>query len=218
MIINHNHHRYVDKLRRTGNSRFNGAYYYSCEICKYIIPAVKTDRSWITVNVKGLGADHAIVFIHNNLHPENYDWLSRFNDLILVCGIPETVSKVKHLGKAIYLPLSVKVSEIEPYRAAERKGTAFAGRKTKRKGYSFPADTEFIEGLERRKFLSRLAQFENVYAVGRTAIEAMVLGCRILPYDDRFPDPDIWQIVDSSEAAKMLQTQIDIIDEVHYGV
>ena len=213
MIISHEHRDYIKKRRRIGNGRYNGAYYYSREIVKYMIPRVRTDRSWITINIPGVGCNHAIVFIHNNLHPEHYDWLRKYDDLILVCGVPQTVSKVSHLGKAIYLPLSVKVSEIEPYRTDKTRDTAFVGRKQKRYGVPFPVGTDFIEGLPRNELLKKVAKYRKAYAIGRTAIECRILGCEILPYDDRYPDPELWGVVDTEEAAKMLQTQIDIIDK-----
>lgn len=212
MIISHKHPKYIQKHSRMGAGKHNGAYYYSREIVEYMIPNIKTDRNWMTINIPDVGADHSIVFIHNNLHPENYDWLQRYNDLILVCGVPETVSKVKKLGKAIYLPLSVKVAEIAPYEAVKTRETAFVGRKHKRINIPFPVGTDYLEGMPREELLKKMAVYKKVYAVGRCAIEARILGCEILPYDPRFPDPSVWQIVDTSEAVKMLQTQLDIID------
>lgn len=211
-IINHNHRRYISKLNRIGKGRFNGAYYYSKEICKYIIPAVRTDRSWITVNIQGVGCDHAIVFIHNNLHPENYDWLRKYKDLVLVCGVPETCAKVAHIGMPIYLPLSVKVSEVEQYKTEKTREIAYIGRKAKRKGYAFPVGIDYIEGLPREKLLAQVARYKKVYAVGRAAIEAKILGCEILPYDERYPDPAKWEVVDSLQAAEILQRELDEID------
>lgn len=214
MIISHEHRKYIAKHNHIGAGRYNGAYYYSKEICRYIIPAVETDRNRITINVPGIGVEHSIVFIHNNLHPEHYDWLSRYSDLILVCGVPETCEKVSHLGKAIYLPLSVHVADVEPYRCEKTKDTAYVGRRGKRKNIEFPTDTVFIEGLPRKRFLKEMAKFKRVYAVGRAAIEAKILGCEILPYDERFPDPDIWRVIDSSEAAQMLQEKLNEVDGV----
>lgn len=214
MIINHEHRRYIAKHGQIGKGRFNGAFYYSIEICRYIIPFVRTDRSWITINIPSVGADHAIVFIHNNLHPEHYDWLSRYNDLVLVCGVPETCAKVAHLGQPIYLPLSVKVSEVEKYRCEKTREIAFVGRKAKRNDIPFPLGTEFIEGLPRDQLLRKMAMYKKVYTVGRCAIEAKILGCEVLPYDDRFPNPDRWKILDSSQAVEILQKQLDQIDGV----
>ena len=208
MIINHDTPEYREKWKHASSNQWNGAFFYSKEICKYIIPKIKTDRNWITVNVEGVGCDHAIVFIHNNLHPERYDWLKKYDDLILVCGIRETVPKVKHLGKAIYLPLSVKVDDVAKYRCEKTKDIAFAGRRAKRRGKKFE-EADYLEGLPRTRFLKELAKYRKVYAVGRVAIEAKILNCKILPYDDRFPYTRRWKILDSEEAAEILQKKLD---------
>ena len=57
-----------------------------------------------------------------------------------------------------------------------------------------------------------MARYRNVYAIDRVAIEAKVLGCSVLPYDRRFPDPNFWEVIDSRDAAKMLQGILDDID------
>lgn len=213
MIINHEHQQYVRKWRKIGANRFNGAYYYSREICRNIIPKIKTDRHWITINIKGVGCNHAIVFIHNNLHPEHYDWLSKYEDLVLVCGVPETCEKVAHLGQAIYLPLSVDVEYVKRFSADHKtKGIAYVGRYSKSKLGSMPNGIDYLCGMSREKLLRKMAEYKQVYAVGRTAIEAKVLGCEILPYDKRFPDTNIWKIIDNSEAAVLLQELLDEID------
>lgn len=220
MIIDHNHHAYREKWNRIGKNKYNGAFYYSKEIVKNIIPRVKTDRNWITVNIPPFGCDHAIVFIHNNMKPENYAWLKHFDDLILVCGIPETRGKVEHLGKAIYLPLSIDLEYIQQFKVPEeeRSGAAFVGRKAKRKieGVSIPDDIDIIEGLRRQDLLREMARYEIVYAVGRTAIEAKALGCEVKAYDPRYPDPDIWIPLDNRAAAALLQRELDYIDGEHF--
>lgn len=214
IVIDHDHPIYRQTWGNGSSAiKWNGAFYYSKEIVKNIIPLVNTDRSWVTVNTKRVAADHAIIFVHNNLHPENYEWLRRYHDLVLVVGVPETASKVAHLGKTIYLPLSVDVDYVAQFRAEEKtKGVAFVGRPAKRVGYIFPEGTDFLEGLPRTKLLPAMAQYRSVYAVGRTAIEARVLGCRVLPYDDRFPDPSIWKVLDNKEAARILQHELNKID------
>ena len=220
MIIDHTHHLYVDRWQHTGVNKFNGAYYYSREIVKNIIPNVKTDRNWITVNIPVnnvvpqfdyVGCSHSIVFIHNNLHPENYEWLKKYDDLVLVCGIPETVEKVSHLGKAIYLPLSVDVDYVRQFSKPKRKEVAFVGRPSKRGGYDFPDGTVYLEGMPREELLSAMAEFRDVFTVGRTAVEARILRCNVLAYDRRFPDPDRWKILDNLDAAKILQKKLDAI-------
>ena len=216
IIIDHNHPKYRAVWESMAESnRWNGAYFYSKEIVKNIIPRVETDRNWVTVNIEGLAADHAIVFVHSNLKTERYDWLKAFNDLILVCGIPETVPKVAHLGKAIYLPLSVDVEYVERFKVPENEremNVAYVGRPAKRMGITFPRGTILLERMTRPRLLKSMAKCHDIYAVGRAAIEARILGCNILPYDPRFPDPDRWKIVDNEEAAEILQQLIDEID------
>lgn len=212
MIFSHRNIKYKEKRARLGKNKFNGAFYYSKEIVENIIPNVDTDRNWITVNIPGNGWDHSIVFVHNNLHPENYNWMSRFKDLVFVCGVEETRDKVKHLGKTIYLPLSIDVEAVSQFARDKDKDVCFAGRENKRLRGNVPADVEYLEGLPRKMFLPELARYEKAYAVGRCALEAKALGCEILPYDDRYPDPDVWQVLDNKEAAKILQKEMDRID------
>lgn len=209
MIINHDTKEYREKWEHLHNNKWNGAFYYSKEICKFLIPNIETDRNWITVNVKGVGCDHAIVFIHNNLHPENYDWLSKYDDLILVCGIKETCDKVKYLGKTIYLPLSIDTEDVKKYKAQKTKETAFAGRRSKAKGIEFDESVEFITGLPRTKFLKELAKFRQVFAVGRVAIEARCLDCKILKYDERYPNTQLWRVRDIRDMVPIFQKKLD---------
>lgn len=210
-IINHNSAHYRRQAPMAMHTR-NGAFFYSKEICSNIIPRINTTRPWLTINTRDDCEDGAIVFIHNNLNPENYNWLAGYKDLILVCGIPETCEKVAHLGRAVYLPLSVDVAYVEQFKREKTKQTAFAGRRCKADGYEFKDGTVFLSGLAREVLLGKMAEFKEVYAVGRCAIEAKILGCKILPYDERFPDPERWKIIDNREAAKMLQEMLDEID------
>ena len=214
MIIDHDDRRYRDRWERLGVNKYNGAFYYSKEIVKNIIPRVETDRNWITVNVKGAGADHSIVFIHNNVNPDNYEWLKTYGykDLILVCGVPQTCELVKHLGTPIYLPLSIDVEYVKDFKQERYKEAAFAGRPPKRKGIKLPEDIDYIEGLKRQVFLDEMAKYKTIYAVGRTAIEAKALGCRLKAYDPRFPKVSFWKVLDNKDAAKILQQKLDEID------
>lgn len=213
MIINHDHPEYRVKWSKCPENKFNGAFYYSKEICKFIIPNVKTDRNWVTINIRGRAFDHSIIFIHNNLHPENYNWLEQYDDLILVCGVPSTMEKVAHLGTPIYLPLSIDVEDVKSYiPKCKTKDTAFVGRRSKAKAATFDDHVDFISNVPRTTLLKEMAKYEKVYAVGRTAIEAKVLNCDVLPYDERFPDPSIWKVLDSKDAAIILQERLNDID------
>ena len=211
MIINHDNARYRAKWINSGVHKWNGAFFYSKEICKYIIPNVKTNRNWVTVN-NGKAYDHSIVFIHNNLHPARYDYLKEYKDLVLVCGVKETCDKVKHLGKTIYLPLSVDVEHVEKFKTRKTKQVAFVGRPSKLGKFKLPKYADVLSGLPRNTMLQEMAKYKQLYAVGRLAIEGMILDCEILPYDPRFPDVDIWKVLDSKDAAKILQKELDKID------
>lgn len=212
MIIDHNHPMYRLKWYNAGNNKYNGAFYYSKEIKKHFIPNIETSRNWITVNIPNVGMSHSIVFIHNNLHPENYKHLEKYEDLILVCGIKSTMKKVKHLGKTIYLPLSIDTEYVSKFKCEKTKETAFIGRLAKGVGYNFGDDVDIISGMPRGELLPIMAQYKKVYAVGLTAIEAKCLGAEILPYDPRYPK-DIWDVIDIRDAAKMLKRKLNRIDK-----
>lgn len=210
-IYNHNTPAYRLKAPMARNLR-NGAYFYSKEICDNILPLIRTERPIVTINDRVSCEDDAIVFIHNNIHPENYDWMADYNNLILVCGVPDTCPKVEHLGKAIYLPLSVDVEYVKQFANQKIYDIAFAGRRSKADGYTFEKGTVYLSGMNRELLLSQMAKFKRIYAVGRCAIEAKILGCEILPYDERFPDPNFWQVIDNKDAARILQEKLDEID------
>lgn len=209
MIFDHTSYAAQARLRGLGDAKYNGAYYYSKEIVENIIPRVDTWRNWVTMNVAGMCYDHSIVFIHNNLNPEEtYRWLSHYYDLVLVCGIPETCEKVAKWGTPIYLPLSVDVDYVRQFKRKLRIGTAYAGRLSKR-NENVPERIPSIGGMPRENMLKEMSEYKRIYAVGRTALEAKVLGAKVLPYDDRFPDVDRWKVLDNKDAAKILQKELD---------
>lgn len=214
IIIDHTNRRYKIRREASGENRYNGAYYYSLEIVKNIIPRIKTDRNWITLNIPGEGTEHSIFFIHNNLKPERYEWIRQygFKDMVLVCGIEETCEKVKHLGRPIYLPLSIDTNYVHKFKTEKTKGAAFAGRLKKRDLGTLPRGIDYLHSMEREDLLRSMAPYKTIFSVGRTAIEARALGCEIMPYDKRFPDPSIWRVLDNRDAAKILQQKLDEID------
>ena len=211
MILDHNHRQYRTMRNVAGPNKHNGAYYYSIEIVRNIIPKVKTDRNWVTVKAGENAFDHCIYFIHNNILIDRYEFLKSYDDVILVCGVPETVEKVSHIGKAIYLPLSIDVAEVEQYRRKQYKDVAYVGRYSKRNGLPL-WNVDCLENMNRKKLLECMAEYRQVYAVGRCAVEAKCLGCEVLPFDPRYPDPELWQVLDNRDAAKILQDELDKID------
>lgn len=210
MIIDHNSKQYQRRLRRLGADRYNGAYYYSKEIVDNIIPFVKTDRNWITVYPYSHIPDHSIFFVHNNQNEIIYNFVRRYQDVVLVCGIPETAEKMRHYGKVIYLPLSVDVDYVSSFKRDKKYDSpAFFGRESKSNGL---INTLCFSGMPREEMLVAMAEYKQVYAVGRTAIEAKILGCEVLPYDKRFPNPSRWGVFSNKDAAKLLQEKLEKIE------
>ena len=197
------------------NIHQNGAYWYSKEIVRNIIPNVKTKRPWVTIRLGDFCVDHAIYFVHNNIDPELYNHIKKYKDVILVVGVPETVEKVKHLADhVIYLPLSVDVDDVMRWKRPKDKLCCYAGRKDKPGVDTLdPNIIDFLCDMNRGTMLSEVARYRFCFAVGRTAIEAKCLGCMILPFDTRFPNPQVWQIVTNQEAADILQQKLDDIDK-----
>ncbi len=213
-IIDHNTQAYRERWENSGSNKWNGAYYYSQEIVKNIIPRVKTTRNWVTINQPGECYDHAVVFIHNNKFPKTYAWLEAYKDLVLVVGAPQTVEKMEYLNyPIIYLPLSVDIEYVEQFKRPKTKENAFVGRPEKLLDVDLPIGVEVLTDLPRERLLPQVAEFKKVYAVGRCAIEARILGCEIGAYDPRYPDPSLWQVIDNKDAAKMLQKELDKIDK-----
>lgn len=218
MIIDHNHPLYAKKRRsmRDGN-QYNGAYYYSKEIVKNIIPNVKTDRNWITIRLSDMQEhpDHSIIFIHNNRNPNYYSYLKDYKDCILVCSLPTTAENLSFFGKTIYLPLSVDVEAVKKYRVKNKtEEIAYAGRASKLNYFNnrVPKDTPILANMPQGKLLKEMAKYKTIYASGRTAIQAKILGCKVLPHETNFPDSSVWKVLDNKDSAKMLQEMLDKID------
>lgn len=220
MIIDHTHPIYAKKRNSMHNgNQYNGAYYYSKEIVKNIIPNVKTDRNWITIRLAEMKnhPDHSIIFIHNNRNPNYYSYLKDYKDCILVCSLPSTAENLSYFGKTIYLPLSVDVKAVEKYRVKKKtKDIAYAGRKIKLEYMNnrVPKGTEILSDMPQSKLLKEMAKYRKIYGSGRVAIQAKILDCEVLPHETNFPDSKFWKVIDNKEAAKILQKELDKIDGV----
>ena len=216
MIVDHTNRLYSNKRKKLEANKYNGAYYYSKDIVKNIIPELidKTDRNWITVRLPEAGKthNHSIVFIHNNRNPNYYEYLKDYEDVIAVCSQPKTAENMRfYADHVIYLPLSVDVKQVEKYKTVKDKTVAFAGRPSKITN-QVPSYADKLTNLPRYKLLKEISRYQSLYAVGRTAIEGKILGCKILPYDPLYPNPDFWGIIDNHDAAKILLEKINEID------
>lgn len=219
MIIDHTNPLYVKKRNSmTKDGKYNGAYYYSKEIVKNIIPNVKTDRNWVTIRLPEMQdhPDHSIIFIHNNRNPNYYSYLKEFKDCLLICSLPKTVENLRFYGKTIYLPLSIDVKAVEKYKVKNKsKDIAYAGRALKLRytNNRVPKDTPILNGMPQSRLLREMAKYHRIYASGRTAMQAKVLGCEVLPHETNFPDSSFWKVLDNKDAAKMLQQMLNVIDK-----
>lgn len=212
------------KVHHQGDKgHFNGAYYYSQEIVKNIIPNVKTDRSWDTLGMRFLRTnDHSIVFIHHNLnHEKVYRWLRQYKDLVLVCSTKQTYEWAKTVrgSHAVFLPLSVDVDYVSRFKTKKTKDACYAGNiwsfKKKDIRKYVPEGTDFPpESIPREELLKFIAPYRFCYAIGRSAMEASVLNCKVRNCDSRYEGVE-WQVLDNREAAKILQSLLDQIDTPH---
>lgn len=234
MIIDHNHPEYIERRKSLGKGKYNGCYYYSREIVENIIPLVQTNRDWNTIgrDVEGMHSG-MIVFLHDNSTPWNYDWLKKYDDLILVCSSKYTMDSVCYSGRTIFLPMSVDTEYVKKFRTKKTKDTCFVGnswvktnirpkslstlydtplKSPTQNSFLIPGKVDFFSSLPREKLLKELAKYKRAYAIDRCAIEAKVLGCDLLKLDTRYSVDNVGSVLDNAQAAEILQKKLDEID------
>lgn len=212
MIIGTQDAHFIHKRNGLSRGKHNGAYYYAQEIEHNIIPRIKTNMNWVLVRPEQC-PDNSIVFVHNNADLGGLDdWLSKKNNLILVCSVEPTRKYCEKFGESILLPLSVDVDYVEQFKCEKTRDTAYCGNLWGFKHKDFlelvKPGTHILTDIPREQMLQEMAKYKSVYAVGRCAIEARVLGCDILYCDSRYPDPSIWKIYDNKDAAENLNTKL----------
>ena len=209
-----------------GGGMHNGAYYYSQDIVKNIIPYVKTNRPWDTLGMKVTRSmDHAIVFLH---HCRNWDavysWLDRYNDLVYVCSTKPTYEWAISKGKqAVFLPLSIDVDYVSQFKTKKTKRACYAGNrwafKREDENKNIPDYVDFPPAnLPREELLKFIAPYKELYAIGRCAIEGLALGCKIKPFYHDYMDPKYWKLLDNKDAAKLLQKYLDDLDGTSHSL
>ena len=217
MIIDHNHPEYAAIRKKCGKGKYNGCWYYSNEIVKNIIPNVKTWRGWNTVGRELTGmCDHMIVFLHDNSTPWHYDWLKKYEDLVLVCSSDYTRKSVIYSGHTVLLPMSIDTEYVKQFRTKKTKDTCFAGNPWVKDNMTNPSvlDTskvDFFSAMPREELLKEVAQYRRCIAIDRCAQEVQVLGCELLPIETRYGCGST-DVLDNRDAAKILQKELNKID------
>lgn len=220
-VIGVNDFNYRSYRKVFSKGMFNGAYYYAKELEENIIPLVKTDRHWDLLGMNFTRHfNHSVIFVHHNLDwDKTYGWMDKYNDIVLVASTYPTLDWAKSKGyKVIFLPLSIDVEYVKRFMTEKTKDACYAGNrwafKREQENKNIPKGVVFPPpNLERDKLLEFMAPFRKCYAIGRCALEAMALGCEIMPFlMDRYPDPNYWKILENKDAAKILQTELNKID------
>lgn len=220
IIIGIKNNNYLAYRKAFPEGRYNGAYYYAKEIEKNIIPLVKTDRNWDCLGMKMTPhRDYSIIFLHHNLNFANtYKWVNKYKDVILVASSWATYAAAQDAGyRVIYLPLSVDVSYVQRFKSPKTKRACYAGNrwsfKEKDLAEMVPDYVDYPPAnIQRENLLKFIAPYRECYCIGRCAIEAKILGCEIKVCDSRYPDPEYWEVIDNKDAAKILQEELDKID------
>ena len=195
----------------------NGAYWYSKELLERIVPNIKTDRNWVLINAEHSCEDHSIVFIHNNAHPERYEWLAPFKDLVLVCSTIKTLQTMIEMFPkyhCIFIPLSIDIKYVQKFKAKRKtKKVCYYGRleKCPEKIMEDKSIDKLGDG-EREDLLKQLAKYKTVYAIGRCALEAKALGCKVIPHKGEYEGVD-FVLLDNNEIIPELQRLLNEIDK-----
>lgn len=220
-IIGINNAQYRGYRKVFSQGSHNGAYYYAKEIEKNILPLVKTDRNWDLLGMRFTQHyNHSIIFIHHCLDWDRvYNWLEKRNDFVLVVSTKPTLEWAKSKGyPAIFLPLSIDVEYVKQFKTEKTKRACYAGNrwafKREQEEKNIPKYVDFPPSdLSREELLKFIAPYKELYAIGRCALEGMVLGCKIKPFlMDRYPDPSYWKVLSNDSAARLLQEELDKID------
>lgn len=220
-IFSHLSPEYIECCKRCCIQPDNGAYYYSKELLENIVPHIKTDRDWVLINVARQCTDRAIVFIHNNKNPERYWWLAPYKDLILVCSQMKTVrwmSEMYPQFHTILLPLSIDTKYVSQFKAKRKtKDTAYFGRQVKCPDEILKDNKiDKLYSKNREQLLREVAKYRKVYAIGRCALEALCLGCEVLPHKGEYEGVE-FKLLDNKDVIPELQRLLNEIDGVNNG-
>lgn len=217
-IFSHLSPEYIEHCKMFDITPDNGAYHYSKELVDNVIPNVQTKRDWVTINVPEQCWGGAIVFIHNNKNPERYYWLEQYKDLVLVCSQPKTLKiMIEMFPKfhSILIPLSIDTKYVSKFKAKRKtRDVAYFGRESK-----CPTEIKCDENIvklyskDREGLLREVSKFRTVYAIGRCALEALCLGCKVISHRGEYEGIE-FVLLDNTEVIPELQRLLNEIDGV----
>jgi hypothetical protein len=214
IIQDHNTTEYKAAQSKLNRGKFNGAYFYSKEIVDCFIPQIKTTYNWQTINHQK-APEHCIVFVHSNNALHRYDYLLKYKDIILVCSTHNSLNELKKKGhkKVIYVPLSIDTDYLDNFKMDKKYGTIAAGNL-----WAFTPETKvmFIRNrikhyhdIPREDLLKLMAKSKTVYAIGRTAMEAIYLGANVIQPDKEYPVEKYTTYFTQKQAIEILRKEIE---------
>ena len=121
--------------------------------------------------------------------------------------------------------MSIDTEYVKKFRVAKKtKGTCFVGNRWVRDNMTdsnpsvlVTGKVDFLSGMKREKLLKEIAKYRRAMAIDRCALECKVLGCELIPIDIRYHCDQVGRVIDNVEAAGMLQSALNKIEEVKNG-
>lgn len=164
--------------------------------------------------------DNCIVFVHSNNALDRYDYLLKYKNIVLVCSTNHSKQELIAKGhrQVIYVPLSIDTEYLAKFKSETKSGTIACGNV-----WAFTSDTKnyfrskgipHYHDLQRDELLALMGQSERVYAIGRTAMEAIYLGAEVIQPEKEYPVEKYTTYYTQDDAIKMMQEQLDNLEEV----
>lgn len=114
----------------------------------------------------------------------------------------------------IFIPLSIDVEYVKKFVVKRKtKKVCYYGRleKCPKKLMKDESIIKLGDG-ERDKLLKEVGKFKTVYAIGRCALEALALGCNVIPHEGEYENTK-FTLLDNKEVIPELQRLLNEIDK-----
>lgn len=219
IVQDHTTEEYLKAKEALLSGKHNGAFYYSKEIVESFIPKIKTSYNWQTINHQ-IAPEHCIVFVHSNNALDRYDYLLNYKDVILVCSTNHSLEQLKNKGhrKVIYVPLSIDTKYLDNFKSKEKNGVVACGNvwafSGSMKRFFKENNIKHYHDIEREEMLKLMGSSEKVYAIGRTAMEAIYLGATVEQPDKEYPVEKYSTYYTQDEAIDIMQKELDRIEDL----